>query len=143
MFQRAVTTVWNNLWADCTVLSVKPDGTVRIITTRVYLSCNFISQELIAPRTCTYTGMCVCMIVCMYVCFFMYIIKYAPSPGRVTTYYNVSSYTFLFMGMGCRVCLCSRRPTLHSLYNVSFNWYLLALVVYTFTTIVCHNLLSS
>ena len=40
-----------------------------------------------------------CMYVCM--CFFMYIIKYAPSPGIDTTYYNVSSYTFLFMDRGC------------------------------------------
>ena len=72
---------------------------------------------------CMYVRMCVCVYVCMYVCiyvyvFFLYIIKYAPSPGSDTTYYNVSSYTFLFMGRGCTVCLCSRRRTLHSLYSV-------------------------
>ena len=61
----------------------------------------------------------VCMYVRMYVFYlFIYIIKYAPSPGSDTTYYNVSSYTYLFMGSGCRVCLCSGRRTLHSLYNV-------------------------
>jgi len=54
--------------------------------------------------------------VCVF--FYIYIIKYAPSPGSDSTYYNVSSYSYLFMGRGCRVYLCSRRRTLHSLYNV-------------------------
>ena len=45
--------------------------------------------------------------VCM---FFLYIIMYAPSPGSDTTYYNVSSYSYLFilhtiMCLAIRTCL--------------------------------------
>jgi len=50
--------------------------------------------------------------------FFNLFIKHAPSPGSDTTYYNVTSYWFLVTGRGCRVCLCSRRRSLDSLYNV-------------------------
>ena len=67
---------------------------------------------------CVYVCLCMRVYVCVYIFLFIYIIKYAPSPGSDTTYCNVSSYTFLFVGRGCRVCLCSRRRTLHSLYNV-------------------------
>ena len=78
-------------------------------------------------RVCVYVRVYVVLYVrvCVYVCYvrvcivcIFFIYKYAPSPGSDTTYYNVSSYSYLFMGRGCRVCLCSRRRTLHSLYNV-------------------------
>jgi len=62
----------------------------------------------------------VCMHVCRYLCMYvlLFIIKHAPSPGSDTTYYNVTSYWYLVIGRGCRVCLCSRCRTVHSLCNV-------------------------
>jgi len=62
---------------------------------------------------------CVCgwgVDVCVFGCF--YIIKLAPLSGIDTTYYNVTSYLYLAIGSGFTVCLCIRRWTIHSLYNV-------------------------
>ena len=111
-------------------------------------------RTYVPVRMYMYVCMHVCMYVCVYVRMYVYIymnvcmyvrmyarmyvcmhFKYAPSPGSDTTYY-VTSYLFLVIGRGCRVCLCSRRRSLHSLYNV----YLLALCSCTVAATVCQSI---
>ena len=116
------------------------------VCTYVCIYVNMYIYAYICVYVWNYVFIYVCMGVRTFVCMqasiyvFLYIIKYAPSPGSDTTYYNVSSYPYLFMGRGCRVWASD---TAFPLQCLSFDWYFLALVVYAFTAIVCHSLLSS
>ena len=73
----------------------------------VYLCMNVVMY------ICRYVLMCVCIYVIL-----LFIIKHAPSSGIHTTYNNVTNYWYLVISRGYKYCLCSRRRTLHSLYNI-------------------------
>ena len=84
-----------------------------------YISCMLLYVFDMFTSNClvTASGTMECMYVCVFFLFYFLFIKYAPSP-RNDTYYNVTSYLFLVIGRGCRVCLFSRCRPLHFLYNV-------------------------